>query len=558
VRGAILDIDEDPLVGAEVELNLGGRSASPVLTDSTGEYVIYDVPPGNHTIVVTHDDYREGDLDITVTGDIDEQKLILIDTESTGKYTIGGTITPSGGGDGLDGAAVRLKKNGIPIGTKIIANASGVYAIPAVPPGSYSIEASCDGYGTGTLNTVTVSSANLPGQDLALADTSAARTALQSAITAAEAARDAVKTTWTEGTEYAPGDVFTGTLYTALPPGLYYLAPAAVSAYTAAINTARSVLNNSASTADALGAAQTDLVAATAAFNAALTAKTEGALGLAARIASAASANKTVYLYANEEIEGHGGDQTITKTLTLKGVGAVRTVQLADGGGNMFYIYSSSAHLTLDENVTLRGVGDNDVSLVDVGGGGHFTMQGNARITGNNGGDGSAVHIEGAGSTFTMQGSAEISGNTAGDGGGGGGVFVADGGTFTMKGSAKVSDNNAGSGGGFGGGVFVDEGGTFIMEGGVVSGNTATGDGGGVFINNQNGSTFNKTGGTIYGSNGGDDKNTASSGQAVRAMGDKKRDLTANTDDNLYAKYNGTYPGGSWDYGSTTANWVDP
>jgi hypothetical protein len=53
------------------------------------------------------------------------------------------------------------------------------------------------------------------------------------------------------------------------------------------------------------------------------------------------------------------------------------------------------------------------------------------------------------------------------------------------------------------------------MSGGSISGNTAD-SGGGVYTNS--GSVFNKSGGTIFGSDGGDNKNTATavgSGHAV-------------------------------------------
>jgi hypothetical protein len=76
------------------------------------------------------------------------------------------------------------------------------------------------------------------------------------------------------------------------------------------------------------------------------------------------------------------------------------------------------------------------------------------------------------------------------------------------------------------------------MEGGVIGGNTATNDydgygrpasaGGGVLVGNDG--TFNKTGGIIYGSDGGGNSNTATNGDgyghAVYGPSTTVRDLT--------------------------------
>ncbi|GHU20878.1 hypothetical protein FACS1894163_13880 [Spirochaetia bacterium] len=108
------------------------------------------------------------------------------------------------------------------------------------------------------------------------------------------------------------------------------------------------------------------------------------------------------------------------------------------------------------------------------------------------------------------------------------------------------------------------------MKGGTISGNTATGainarGGGGVYVAGQGG-TFIKTGGTITDTN----IVTTGSGKAVLAFADgvptstKKRETTAGTSDNLYAKYVTSDtdlvlidPAASGGAGNTTANWTD-
>jgi hypothetical protein len=187
-------------------------------------------------------------------------------------------------------------------------------------------------------------------------------------------------------------------------------------------------------------------------------------------------------------------------TLTLKGDAAERVIQL-DGQGSLFTVYSGVT-LILDQNITLRGLSDNNASLVYVYG--TLETKAGAKITGNttssnggvdvigiftmNGGEisgntGSGVYVSG---TFTMSGG-EISGNT------GTGVLVISG-TFTMNGG-KISGNTASTGGG----VYVPFGGTFTMNSGEINGNTVSSPvsshGGGVYVTG----TFTMNGGEISG-----------------------------------------------------------
>jgi hypothetical protein len=314
----------------------------------------------------------------------------------------------------------------------------------------------------------------------------AGKAQLQSAIDTATTAKTAatpVGPTWTEGTLYAAGATFTGTAAAALPAGLYHLASGAVTAYDAAITAAQTAHDAPGATAASLAAAKATLEAAGVTFAAA---KTPGTLRLPDRVA-AAGTGIIVYLYADENLIT-ASYPPITKTLTLKGVGAERTVQLVGTyGATMFSLNSSNANLTLDEKVTLKGTAENWSPLVSIDNGGTFTMKGDARITGNTAGSG-GVHVTGSGSRFTMEDTASVDGNT---GSSGGGVFVSNNAEFIMRGDATVSGNNGGVYNGSGGGVYV-LGGSFTMEGSAkVSGNTAL-NGGGVWV------STNHTGGTTY------------------------------------------------------------
>jgi hypothetical protein len=269
------------------------------------------------------------------------------------------------------------------------------------------------------------------------------------------------------------------------------------------------------------------------------------------------------------------------KTIFIEGKTSNQTITLTNTSNASLFTVSSGTKLVLD-NVTLNG-GGKAYSVVQVAGGelamrpgsvikgstaanggvyvaaGRLQILNGSEISGNTGSYGGGVYV--AGGTFDMYGG-KISGNYAGYNGGGvyvaGGKFTMEGGeisgngayksgggvevyggTFIMK-SGKISGNTGNKGnsyGDFGGGVYVTYG-TFTMSGGEISGNTlGYGYGGGVYVG-RNG-TFKKTGGTIYGSDGGDQKNTAyndSYGHAVYVRvidGLKRRNTTAGPGVNL-------------------------
>ena len=201
-------------------------------------------------------------------------------------------------------------------------------------------------------------------------------------------------------------------------------------------------------------------------------------------------------------------------TITLRGTGGNRTINLSDNG-NMF-IVRAGVTLILD-NITLRGRSFNTYPLIYVRTNAALQMNDSAVITGNisSNGSGGGVLVEGA---FIMNGGT-ISGNAAA--GDGGGVCVTAG-NFTMSGGT-ISGNNANNIGGgvamLGKGTFVMSGGTisgnntnitgggvaalsgtFTMNGGTISGNIAETDGGGVWVEG----TFTMYGGTISGNTAGD------------------------------------------------------
>ena len=202
-------------------------------------------------------------------------------------------------------------------------------------------------------------------------------------------------------------------------------------------------------------------------------------------------------------------------TVTLKGDTTARVVSLSSNGP--LFSVESGVMLVLDNNITLQGRSNNNVSLIAVNSGGALEMKAGAKITGNTaesdsfvGGGGVAVRDNG---TFTMTGG-EISGNavTSDVWAGGGGVIVVGTGTFTMKGG-EISGNTASDDGG---GVSVHDSGTFTMQGGEISGNSVDADswanGGGV---NVSSGTFTMTGGKIADNTATSDTGSSGGGVSV-------------------------------------------
>ncbi|MDR1446315.1 MAG: hypothetical protein LBI90_05400, partial [Treponema sp.] len=222
-------------------------------------------------------------------------------------------------------------------------------------------------------------------------------------------------------------------------------------------------------------------------------------------------------LYADENFDALAWNDPSNiptgKAITLVGADTERTITLT-GNGNMFYVEGS---LTLDNNLTLKGHGSNNSSLVEVYEGGSLVMKAGAKISGNTASAGGGVSVI-IGGNFTMEGG-EISGNTA------------TGSLPNVPTLFLVSD-------GSGGGVLV-QGGNFTMKGGTISGNTAsgvfsgsvelwTGSGGGVAV--WDGS-FSKTGGTIYGNTGNANVVKTSDSSPVDTMGHA---VYYQTDDSYY------------------------
>ncbi len=82
-------------------------------------------------------------------------------------YTISGTIKDRNTNSGISGAVVQLKSGDSNIGSPIFTDSSGAYTITGIPEGTYSIEVSTEGYGSGSMKSFYIWS-NIIGKDMTL------------------------------------------------------------------------------------------------------------------------------------------------------------------------------------------------------------------------------------------------------------------------------------------------------------------------------------------------------------------------------------------------------
>jgi hypothetical protein len=133
-------------------------------TYSNGEYEFEGVPAGTYTLEASYSGYKTDSRSVTVSGDIEDKNIILEPLT----YSISGIITLNGGSGSVTDVSVQLRQGGTPVGNAVAPVSSGAYAISNVVNGTYTIEASLDGYDSGQITAVTVSGGNVTGQNLTL------------------------------------------------------------------------------------------------------------------------------------------------------------------------------------------------------------------------------------------------------------------------------------------------------------------------------------------------------------------------------------------------------
>ncbi|MDR2026772.1 MAG: carbohydrate-binding domain-containing protein [Prevotellaceae bacterium] len=172
VSGTVTKSDGDAASGASVMLvNASGNgSAGQSPANAAGEYIITGVAAGSYRITAALNGYETGSIDAVNIVDSDVTgKDIVLQKITVPTYTVGGTVNKPDG-SAAAGASVQVRKAGdnTVVGQAVTTGASGVYSIGDIPAGVYIIVITLDGYETGALADVTVSSSSLTGLDLVL------------------------------------------------------------------------------------------------------------------------------------------------------------------------------------------------------------------------------------------------------------------------------------------------------------------------------------------------------------------------------------------------------
>ncbi|MDR0687325.1 MAG: carboxypeptidase regulatory-like domain-containing protein, partial [Prevotellaceae bacterium] len=172
VSGAITKSDGGAAAGASVMLvrTSDDSDAGQSPTNAAGEYIVTSVAAGSYKIVATLNGYETGSIDAVkiVDADVTGNDMVLQKITAP-TYAIGGAVTTPDG-SAASGASVQVRRasDNTPVGQATTTDASGEYSISDIPAGEYYIVIALDGYETGILESVTVSSADLTAQSVAL------------------------------------------------------------------------------------------------------------------------------------------------------------------------------------------------------------------------------------------------------------------------------------------------------------------------------------------------------------------------------------------------------
>ena len=267
--------------------------------------------------------------------------------------------------------------------------------------------------------------------------------------------------------------------------------------------------------------------------------------------------NKLIWLKANAESNSNyvfevngserirGGDGTFTPvsntnlsykdktniTITIRGVGS--NAELLPRDSRQF-IVDSGVTLIL-ENIVIRGPGTNTSFLTGRSGAPLITIS--------------------SGGTLVMNDGSVITGND--NPGSGGGVYISNGGKFLMNGGL-ITNNRASittaimgvMDVAYGGGVYVSVGGTFTKTGGIITGYASDQSNGNVVWILNDSDPYrapfmepagNSHGHAVYAQTG------QLSGIFIRNAGSRRKERTADPNDNLHIGSDGTFSG-NWDY----------
>ncbi|MFS0766942.1 carboxypeptidase regulatory-like domain-containing protein [Peribacillus phoenicis] len=166
ISGTVTSTGETPIPNASIRvIDLNEVVLGSALTDQNGSYVIGNLPPGSHTIIISADTFAGRLSGITlIPGDFLENINFVL-TPNPGSLT--GRVTNAQTGDPVAGAisVVRLTGGTGVIAANDVTDANGFYFITGLAPGTYTVTVSKTGFGTvsvgGIVFSGTTTAANL-------------------------------------------------------------------------------------------------------------------------------------------------------------------------------------------------------------------------------------------------------------------------------------------------------------------------------------------------------------------------------------------------------------
>ncbi|GAA1889083.1 MSCRAMM family protein [Lapillicoccus jejuensis] len=170
VEGTVTDTDGQPVAGVTVTVALAGGTSRTVTTGPDGRYGLDRLDPGDWTVTATVPDGYRGATPPQRTFTVAPSSTVVVryqDFVLVADPTVSGTVRA--GEDPVPGVVVELTSGGAPL-DRVVTGADGTYAFDRVPPGTYDVLVPDppDGYRAPPAQTVTVTTADVTGQDVAL------------------------------------------------------------------------------------------------------------------------------------------------------------------------------------------------------------------------------------------------------------------------------------------------------------------------------------------------------------------------------------------------------
>ncbi len=152
VAGTVFNTGGSPIGNATVTASVGSStiSATTVTTGtSAGTYLLSNLPtPGTYAITFSAPGYQSETLDITLGTNAATSGFNAKLAPATG--TVIGTVEGANS-QGLAGATITLTDGSVSVTTVSASSPAGSFELPQVPPGTYSITASLNGYQPNTV-----------------------------------------------------------------------------------------------------------------------------------------------------------------------------------------------------------------------------------------------------------------------------------------------------------------------------------------------------------------------------------------------------------------------